>query len=344
LYENEIEKYRIRQHILLFSITLLFILAAWVSDLAIVSVFLILLLQVYFGLHGKRIVSNAFFRLKPELIYVLAGFLIGGAFILYGKYLADKSQSYNSLNDFSTIIASLRLFGDSISEILLFKAYEPFTSAYLYLVILLASALFAMRRKVNFNTNQRKWFFFFVLDLLLIFGVIMVSKWSYMNGVPRRYFVSSYIAFWMAYLIAFEYLAESKMKEIFRITLLTTVVIAGAGSIYNLKYIWPKTLKPRVEYVREFESLGRIGIIANYWNSYINAATNPDQIIATPDDLSSVRNREMAFEVMKRDTIYIIRDGWFEVFPDSIQQFGTSLYKNGNEFRMGDCFVCRYRK
>jgi hypothetical protein len=52
----------------------------------------------------------------------------------------------------------------------------------------------------------------------------------------------------------------------------------------------------------------------------------------------------MAFEVMKRDTLYVIRDGWMETFPDSLNQFGTPLYKNGNEFRLGDCYVCRYKK
>jgi len=172
----------------------------------------------------------------------------------------------------------------------------------------------------------------------------MVSKWSLMNGVPRRYFTSNYITFWMAFLLALECLAETPWKKIVQVGMGVAVLTAGAGSLYNLKYIWPKTLEPRIELVREFESLGRIGIIANYWNSYINSASNPDLIIATPNQQSSIRNRDMVVEVMKRDTFYIIRDGWFEVFPDSINQFGTTLYKNGEEFRMGDCFVCRYRK
>ncbi len=172
----------------------------------------------------------------------------------------------------------------------------------------------------------------------------MISKWAYTNGVPRRYFISSYITFWLAFLLAYEYMAGSVFKKIIRIVLILAVITAGAGSLYNIKYIWPGSLKPRAEYVREFESLGRIGIIGNYWNSYINSVTNPDLIIATPDDHSSIRNREMVKEVLKRDTIYFIRDGIMEIFPDSLKQFGTPLYKDGDEFRMGDSFVCRYRK
>lgn len=344
LYEKQIEKYQLKQHLILGSIALLFILSVWVSDLAVISVLLILMLQVYFGIGSRSGNSTRSMLWNPGIFYATAGGIIGSVFILYAKHFADKSESYNSFNNFESILASIGLFWKSMYELLVFKAYEPFTSAYLYMVILLTIALVLMRKKVKLTTIQKKWFLFFVLDLVLIFGVIMISKWSFMNGVPRRYFTSSYIVFWMAFLIAFENLNESKIKKTVSILVLASVIMAGGGTLYNLKYIWPKTLKPRVAYVREFESLGRVGIIANYWNSYINSVTNPDQIIATPDDFSSVRNRSMAEEVMKRDTIYIIRDSWMEVYPDSLQQFGTMLYKNGEEFRMGDCYVCRYRK
>lgn len=341
---NVLERNKLKHHLLLFGITILFILATWVSDLAIVSIFLIIQLQVYFEKVRKNVTRGISFKWKPGIYYAIGGFIIGIAFIFYGKFYADKSPEYVSFNDFSTTIASVGLFGDSIFELLTFKASEPFTSAYFYLVIILTLTLFAFRKKVRFGENQKKWFFFFVLDFIFIFMVIMISKWAFTNGIPRRYFTSNYIMFWLAFLLAFEYFAESNLKKIMQVVLLIAVIIGGFGSLFNLKYIWPKTLKPRAEYAREFESLGRIGIIGNYWNSYINSVTHPDQIIATPDDHSSVRNRSMAYEVMKRDTFYIIRDGWFDVFPDSLNQFGTPLYKNGEEFRMGDCFVCRYRK
>ena len=339
-----LERYKLKHHLFLLCISLLFILATWVSDLAIVSIFLIIVLQVHFEKARNNTTKNILFKWKPGIYYLVGGFIIGITFIFYGKYYADKSPEYISFNDFNTTIASIGIFGDSIFKLLMFKASEPFTSVNFYLLIILTLTLFVFRSKIRFNENQKKWFLFFVLDFMLIFMVIMISKWAFTNGIPRRYFTSNYIMFWLAFLLAFEYFAESNLKKMLQVVLLVAVIIGGAGSLYNLKYIWPKTLKPRAEYAREFESLGRIGIIGNYWNSYINSVTNPDQVIATPDDRSSVRNRQMAYEVMKRDTVYIIRDGWFDVFPDSLNQFGTPLYKNGEEFRMGDSFVCRYRK
>ncbi len=344
MYEVPFEKYRLKQHLLLLSITFLFILAAWVSDLAALSAVLIVAVQVYFGSGQKRVPTKKAFRWRWELCYGITGSLLGAAFILYGKHFAMKSPLYNNFNDLNTVVSSLRLFGDSMRELLLFKASEPFTSAYLYLVLVLAGALLLMRRHIHFPLNERKWLYFFILDFILLFCLIMLSKWAYMNGVPRRYFTSSYITFWMAFLLIFEYLSASEVKKWLQAAMMIAVVTAGLGSVYNLKYIWPKTLKPRIEYVREFESLGKIGIIGDYWNSYINSASNPDQIVATPNDRSSVRNRDMAYKVMERDTLYVIRDGWMDAFPDSLNQFGTPIYKNGDEFRMGDCYVCRYRK
>jgi len=343
LYESNISRSRFKKHLMLLSITVLMILAVWVSDLAVISVFLILVFQIYTSWNFGNLMDRLL-KWRTEILYSIAGTIIGAAFIFYGKYFADKSPSYNNFNDFGTILSSLGLFGKSIKELLLFTAYEPFTSAFLYAVTFISITLFVMRGSIRMSSNQKKWFWFFILDTVLIFFLIMISKWSYNNGVPRRYFTSTYITISMALLIASESLIESDIKKALRIIMMVSVVIAGAGSLYNLKLIWPKTLKPRVEIVREFESLGRIGIIGNYWNSYINSVTNPDQIVATPDDHSSVRNRGMAARVMQCDTIYIIRDGWFEIFPDSLNQFGSALYKNGDEFRMGDCYVCRYRK
>ena len=67
-------------------------------------------------------------------------------------------------------------------------------------------------------------------------------------------------------------------------------------------------MKPRVEYSKEFESLGNIGVISEYWNSYITSCTNPELIKATPHDTSwAVRNYKIVDEVFNQDNIYIIR-------------------------------------
>ena len=34
---------------------------------------------------------------------------------------------------------------------------------------------------------------------------------------------------------------------------------------------------------------------------------------------------------------------WMDAFPDTLVQFGRQLVRNGEEFNIGDCNVCKYR-
>lgn len=129
-------------------------------------------------------------------------------------------------------------------------------------------------------------------------------------------------------------------------TLLTiTVLVGGVGTVYNLKYIWPGTLTPKVKVVGEFKQLGKIGVIAEYWNSYITSCVDPEMIKATPHDTTwAVKSREQVKEVFEQKNIYVIRDMWLKSFPDTLKEFGHTLVKAGEPFHIGDCDVCRYAK
>ena len=134
-------------------------------------------------------------------------------------------------------------------------------------------------------------------------------------------------------------------KLILKSFLAFTVVIGSIGTVYNLNYVWPKSLTPKVEVVGEFQQLGKIGIIAEYWNSYIISCVNPGLIKATPHDKTGcVRNYELVDEVFKQKNIYVVKDMWLETFPDTLIQFNRVLVKDNSEFRIGDCEVCKYRK
>lgn len=93
----------------------------------------------------------------------------------------------------------------------------------------------------------------------------------------------------------------------------------------------------------EFQHMGKIGVISEYWNSYVTSCINPELIKATPHDQTyAVRNMQIVDEVFAQPNIYVIRDMWMDSFPDSLTQFNRTLTRSGNEFKMGDCFVCKY--
>lgn len=281
---------------------------------------------------------------KLEFYYALIGFGIGYFFIHYAKNLSSYKQSYIVFSDLDTIGKTLGIFLTSVYDLLAFRANEPFTGVYAYLVIAIFVLLIFLIKKISLNENTRKWVLVFILDAALLFGIIIISNWTFLTGVPRRYFTCTYISLSFAILLLLD---NSEIKAnynaIFKSILIITVLIGGIGTLYNLKYIWPKRLNPRVEYSAEFEKLGKVGIIAEYWNSYIISCVNPKQLKVTPHEHSIVWNYKIPDEVFQQKNIYVVKDMWLESFPDSMTQFGRLLVKDGIEFKIGDCNVCKYK-
>jgi len=90
--------------------------------------------------------------------------------------------------------------------------------------------------------------------------------------------------------------------------------------------------------------LGDIGLISEYWNSYVTACVDPDHIVATPHDKNWVRNYYLAESVFKMPKLYLIRDCWMDSFPDTITQFGHILSRKGSEFFLGNAYLCQYER
>ena len=331
-------------HIYLISSYIILLTAVWVSDMAIISVFLVLFIQLIFHFKENGIKISDVFR--SEIFYTITAILLGFLLIHYAKSCSPNQQNYALLSNLQETKQAISVFLKSVIEILLFRANEPFTSLYSYFVIFDLGLVVYLLKTNKFEQSKLKWIIFFLFDALLMFIVIICSKWTIINGVPRRYFVCTYISFAFAFLMIIDNLQLNAFHSRFlKGVLLLTVLIGGYGTIYNLKYVWPKTLTPKVTIVNEFEKLGKIGIIADYWNSYIISCVNPNTIKATPHDKSwAVRNYEMVDDVFKQKNIYVIKDMWLDNFPDTLIQFGHVLVKDGIEFNLGNCCLTKYKK
>ncbi len=343
IYNNSFEKYLLMKYFLLAAVTVIFILAIWVSDLAVITIFLILSIHLIFYFKYNRFSLNKILK-NSELYYIIVGFALGTAFIIYAKKNAVKVENYYDFFDFKTLAASIRIFAGTIVDLFLFKIKEPFTSIYSYMLAISIIIISLSYRYIKFMENHVKWMLIFSMDLVLVFLIIISSHWAYLNGIPRRYFVCNYVSFWLIFLMTIEDFKKASLKNILLIFLFLTVVTGGLGTIYNFKYISPKKLTPTIKTASEFKRLGRIGIIAEYWNSYLSSAPDPDHIKATPNDISVVRNQSLVDSVFAQPQIYVIKDMWMKSFPDTLEQFGYVLIKNGEEFRLGGSQLCNYRK
>ncbi len=333
----------IKTHLCLVSITVLLLCAIWVSDMAIISIGILLGLHLIAKFRDNAYRLNGL--LKPELLYLLTGLIGGTLFFHFAKAHSPNRMDYATFSDVTTIKSSFEMLGDSVFKLFAFKGDEVLTSIYCYLLLLFLALFIYGRKKSGSNVFQSIWFRFFLLDALVVFLLIMVSQWTFLNGVPRRYFTCTYISLSVVLLMLLDRSAyRPGFDKIVKGLLVTTVLIGGVGTLYNLKYFWPRTLKPKAEVVKEFRSLGEIGIIAEYWNAYIVGVTDPGRIKTTPHDGEYVRNPALAEAVLHQPRIYIIRDMWMDTFPDTLVQFHHPLVKAGQPFHLGDCEVCLYRK
>jgi hypothetical protein len=218
-----------------------------------------------------------------------------------------------------------------------------FATIYAYLAIITIGSIIYLRTRIKPLSRPDKWELFFLLDGLMVLAIVMLSHWAYINGLGRRYFTGIYISWWIFFLLQSEHISTRSAKQLIR-TLLLLTAITGAISTYAfMKYVNPGHLIPRAKIVSEFENLGPCGIIAEYWNAYISAVSDPSLIKSTPHDQSHVRKPELVDSVFAQPRLFIIKDLWFNTFPDSIHQFNRLLIRSGDPFYMSNSYLCEYK-
>jgi hypothetical protein len=342
LRKAEKEKNLIRQHLWVALTCLVMILGIWVSELGILMVLLLCCLVIF-----QRIRQKMRFTLKSNIYFLINIFVwvvVGVIFILYAKSKATRIDIYSDqpFNNFEEINGSVKIILRSLYDVFTFSSENFIESIYAGMLIIgipIIKIITIFMNKGWFLRIDKKWFFFFILNGVLTFTVIILSHWAFLNGVGRRYFVLVYISFAIVILLMVE--TTEKRKSRIAQTILGVMILTGAiSSVY--KFYYPKLIPSRIKVLSELQSLGNIGIIAEYWNAYLSATPDPVHIKATPHDKDYVRNFGLAEEVFAQPRIYVIKDDWMDSFPDTIHQFGRTLAKKGDRFYMGQCWVNQY--
>lgn len=332
-----------KKHALMLLTVLTLTISVWVSDLSAVSIAILLFVLLLFNF-----VNNKSFKLdRTAFFYTIAGIFLCFVFVRFAKsFAAVKMDKYLTINGISEIKEAVIILKNAFRDVLVFKKKELFVGIYAYMAILFLILFIAgILRKNNIKRIiANKWIVFFILDFAAILCVIMLSSWVLANKMGRWYFVATYISVVMTVVLVLDNLEINKKTNVLRYGMLFLVLVGAISPIHTMKYVSPKTLRPMADVVGEFQQLGEIGVIAEYWNSYRTSCPNPDMIKATPHDKSDVRNHDLAEAVLAQDNIYIINDLWMNYFPDTLTQFGRVLVKEGEPFRIGDCDVCKYDK
>jgi hypothetical protein len=318
------------------------ILSIWVSELGILMVTIFCFLKISQWIRQKKVIfrsGNIY-----SLLNIFTWLILGAVFILYAKSKASRIDIYSEhpFNNAEEVILSIKIIFRSLYNVFIFSSENFIESIYSWMLIIgipVIKIITIFMNKGWFRKVDRKWFIFFLLNGMITLTVIIFSHWAFLNGVGRRYFVLVYLSFAIVILLIVE-TTEKRKRTIANILLALMILTGAVSSVYQFYY--PKHLPSRIKVLSELQSLGNIGIIADYWSAYLSATPDPVCIKATPHDKDYVRNYYLAEEVFYQPRIFIIKDGWMDSFPDTIRQFGRTLVRKGDEFYIAGGWLNQY--
>lgn len=315
----------------------IFIVAAiWVSDMAVVS---LVIFFVVFEVYRKKFHS---FRHQAKVI----SFSILIAYLLVSSFKSISTIEINNdleFNNFSEFFQGIKMILHSIFSVLFFRGGEFVVGLYAWLGIICVGFILTegIRQKSYKVIVKRPYMVIFLANFFVLFVVILSSKWVLSSGMERWYFCGVYLSFSLFLLLLVE---KMNVQKHLRYLIWTLVFVGASSSLVNMKMKNPGNLTPKAKIMREFSTLGNIGLIGNYENSYIVSICDPANIKATPHDKEYVRSQEMVDYVFNQNKIFLIKDQWLESFPPTITQFGRKLTKVGVSLQIGGYEICQYKK
>jgi len=336
-----------KQYSWLLASCLAFIIAAWVSDMAVISIVALCLTGgVYFLLRmWEGIISIRSPRMWISVVLLLA--MAAGGYLLLGSFKAASTpvQAYNQgfLAAPAVIIETAGIVLSCIARVLMFSSESLIESVFAWgLLVSVFFLIFSKKsnRKSWPKITENPWFWFFLFEAMMTLAAVLSSGWVALNGVGRRYFTTFFLSSWICFLMWLENLPKNNMRIRLQ-PVFIAVIIVGSLSGFARFYI-PEVKPSRIRVLYALRFMGNAGIIAEYWNSYLAASVDPVRIKATPHDKDYVRNPDLAKDVFKQPKIYLIKDGWLDTFPDTIVQFGHILKKKGSAFHLADAWLNRY--
>ncbi|HIK56657.1 MAG TPA: hypothetical protein IGS37_16030 [Synechococcales cyanobacterium M55_K2018_004] len=345
----------------------------WVSELTLATLFTVAVVAVL----EKRDSFPPFSqppRLRqvaqlPSVVWTIAGVsLLGYALIRTAKAYAGPQDSLYQLNSPAEIGDTLSRMGVAFFRTLTFQVSQGnfFLAIHALLVLgLVGYLLVRFWQRQLFLVGLSRWCPIFLVNGLLSLVAIILSDWAYRNGTPLRYFVVVYISFWFAILLLVEAVrAKSKKSAPFLQAqglggFLLVVAIVSALTL-RTPILTGQFPPSKIQTLQPLNDLAPAGFIGEYWNSYILCAAAPDRLHCTPFDnqgrspcpapgvparpFGGVRCQRCAQAVMASDSIYLVKNKWFEFFPPNIEQFGQCLVKVGVPREIAGYTVAPYKR
>lgn len=320
--------------------------AIWVSDMALVTVPIILVWRLIgeFGLdHRKWVGSFAGWTsvLGPVGLYALAKVLKRKAIDWSGYTGSGLASPHEFLEGLAS--ASERWESSYLSFDSVFTHWSARSALVMcaFGVVLFIQGLISDRTgRSDLRTTRTLPFLFFFLGTALA-GVSFASAWAAASGYDERYF-SLPMLLLEAGLISFFRFPIQRWKQvgISIFVLLTTVFNVSAFAEH-----WADATKFRVEKPGKIRlnMMRHSSILGDYWFCYVMAAYNSNEIIPMAFDDQFYRNGHQVDAAFLSDSIFVCTDPAHPALPDTLMQHGRTLVRTTEPaFVIGNTTLGRY--
>lgn len=320
-----------------------FLLAVWVSDLSLVNlgIFGLVLWFYYYKTCGT-------WKLPKKTWTILAGFIaVTVGFLIYAKGTAmNKRGGYSGINDFDQMLTSLERLWERVVSVLIpgdqVGSYMVTIYAWLAVVLLIVGAAVLIKDRSWKQFLQNPWLLLFSADAIGVFGVCILSNWVFLNNTETRYFVSTYISLWIVVLL----LIEGYKSRYYKTGVLILALVGSFSGIYSEKMESDNedAFIPPAKRLQRFDELGgNVGIIGDYWYSFVISGMHTTTIKAVPHDQNEFRSMHLVREVLQREKLFVVGNNWIDSFPIELYQYGHVLQRNGKPFSIDGVNLCAYR-
>lgn len=321
----------------LLSLPWVLVLAIWSSEMSVVFVLALLLVEF------RSLIS-----LGWKNLYLLPGLLGGALFLYLAKEQAVPVETYAQL--FAApddIFISLKRQGEDILELLSFQGNKNFNAVLAIALISTVPILLFLYRKSG--TKLSKLLLIFALTALGSWFLVHISHWNTAMYMPQRYFTSAYF-FGIVTLI----LAHKELRSAYPFLKVPAVIIVGMH--LNASYqaykrfdtgAFNRVDRGQAEYLireaREERGLDRLAVIGSYWNTYLLDGLS-EQVIAIPRKGDQVRDYRVLPEIKAQEHFLIIANDWLETMPDTLNQYQISMQRNSEVFQLDEIKYAYYQK
>lgn len=312
--------------------------ATWISDFSIV-VYLTLLVVFW-----RLIINHLPVLIKKENRLVLGMSMLslglGAGFLLYAKLSAPRDLSYtmSPFASYDQFFHSIVTVFTYFTKCLVFQSISVGNSIAVYSTLFLIAFYFVFRR----HTQLSKWSVFFFCNVCVGFLFILSLRWLAINYVMLKYFIPVFFILWLT-LISVDITHLLGWKKW---VISGCVFLICAGSVGSLLSIYNKLYHvPRISYQDLNTAFFKEPkyIIGNYWNSYVLGCVHPENIVATPSHFETVRHPRPVERVLQSDTVYACLNDWFEITPDTLEQFHHQFILIESEIEEGRFRFAKYK-